>query len=86
MSEEISFKYCVAKPFKGKWAVFTPEPQNQKGYIFLIRRNTYKGRLYFFLIPMWAKCFENRKKPFSKRTVVKLAKDYDKFCENSEWF
>lgn len=78
----MNFRYCIIKPFKKGWGVFSIPPINDKEYIWFIQR--YEDT--FISTPMWTDTFKDKLKSLSKEECIQLARDYDKFCDNSEWF
>jgi len=81
------FKHCLIKKVKDGWGVFTPEPANQKGYIWFVTRNRKKDNRSFVLIPTWVtdKGGDMDNNILSKSEATKLAEDYNTFYENAEW-
>lgn len=81
------FKHCVVKKIKNGWGVFTPEPCNDKNYVWFIMRNKKKDNRSFICIPTWVldKNGDIERNILSKSLALKLAQDYDTFYANVEW-
>ncbi len=87
--QQILFNHCVVHKWQNGWNVFSIEPQNNKGYIFLIKRGREKrSPRSFICTPTYTKEHrkENELNVLSLVGAIKLAWDYDKFCDNSEYF
>lgn len=78
------FKYCEIKPLGKQWGVFSIAPINDKSYVWFIKRSDGYG--HFLCIPTWTDTFKKDIKSLPLETCRKLARDYDNFCDNSEWF
>ncbi len=82
--KQIHFDHCLVQRWQKGWAVFTHEPQNQKGYIYFIEKGTKNT---FICIPLWTSIHrkEVEKKSLTFLGAVKLAWNYDKFYEASSY-
>ena len=76
------FKYCEIKKIFDGFGVFTLQPIHDKDYVWYIIRS----KSGFLQIPTWTKEHKSEIKGKSLLECQKLARDYDKSCDNSEWY
>ena len=67
---------------KELWGLFTLTPQNDKSYVWFIKREDD----HFIKIPLWTDQLRKRIIYIPFEECLKLANDYEDFLTTCEWF